>query len=215
MNNTLTLGIAIPTYAGHVQYLTGILDSISNSTVLPTQVSVSISSFNEDLDLKTYPFELIITTTLDYKNPSQNRNIAAKNLNTDIISFIDGDDLPHIQRNEFILKSFEDKDVSSLVHDYYQSPVKNESFLNFLYENMDLKVNHNDCIINYAAANSRGEGPAIHHAHVSIRKEIFDKIKYDEDENLKFREDTAFTRTLIENGYKISQLTNKLSQYLR
>ena len=101
----MTIGIAIPSYGEHVKYLENLLDRISMSTVLPKQVSVSVSSFDGELTFKDYPFELIITNTSEFKNTSQNRNIAASKLTTDIISFIDSDDLPHIKRNEFLLDS--------------------------------------------------------------------------------------------------------------
>ncbi len=50
----MTLGIAIPTYIGHLNYLTQLLDSLEQSTILPNQVSISISSFDGELNLKDY-----------------------------------------------------------------------------------------------------------------------------------------------------------------
>jgi hypothetical protein len=48
----MTLGIGIPTYIGHLWNLKNLLKQISKSTVLPTQVSVSISSFDEEIDFE-------------------------------------------------------------------------------------------------------------------------------------------------------------------
>lgn len=74
----MTIGIAIPTYKNHLNSLETLLDKISKSTILPNQVSVSISSTEEYIVENNYPFELILTVTNEYKNPSQNRNIAFK-----------------------------------------------------------------------------------------------------------------------------------------
>jgi hypothetical protein len=210
----MTLGIAIPTYSPHLKYLNDILNLLQKSTVKPNQVSISCSSLNEDynIDYKNYDFEIIFTPTKEIKNPSQNRNIAASKLNTDIISFIDGDDYPHVQRNEFILNSFKNDEVSSLVHDYYKSTHKNDNFLNSIYENMDLKINYVDSIINNYAT-SKILDLKLHNAHISLRKEVFEKMKYNENEQFKYMEDSLYTRNLVEGGYKISLITNELSQY--
>ena len=83
----MTLGIAIPTYIGHLKYLKEILDLLQNSTVKPNQVSISCSSLGDDyhINYENYDFEIIFTPTIEVKNPSQNRNIAASKLSTDII----------------------------------------------------------------------------------------------------------------------------------
>lgn len=46
----MTIGIAIPTYNNHLIFLNDLLTQISKSTILPKQVSVSISSFDGDLN---------------------------------------------------------------------------------------------------------------------------------------------------------------------
>ena len=211
----MTLGIAIPTYSGHLKYLDQILDLLQNSTIKPNQVSISCSSLNEEynIEFEKYDFKIIFTPTREIKNPSQNRNIAASKLTTDIISFIDGDDFPHIQRNEFILKSFENNEIMCLVHDYYQSVQKNEVFLKSIYEKIDLRINYIDIVIDNICATSSIRHLKLHNAHITVRKEIFDKIKYDEREEYKYKEDSIYTRDLVQNGYLISLLTNELSQY--
>ena len=143
----MTLGIAIPTYSGHLHNLPKILDILNNSTLPPDKVSVSCSSQSENVDFgNNYNFELIVKFTGDYKNPSQNRNIAGQELDTDIISFIDGDDLPHVQRNEYIMKSFENNDVVAILHNYYQSTNIND---NFIVGTLKSMIELNSLIIHY------------------------------------------------------------------
>lgn len=113
----MTIGIAIPVHYKYIPYLEPLLDSISNSTTPPTEVSVSISDCPDNFNLKEYPFKLILTKTKNKKNPCENRNIAANALSTDIISFIDSDDLSFSNRNEFLLKSFMNGS-NVVVHNY-------------------------------------------------------------------------------------------------
>jgi len=218
-----TLGIAIPIYKNHVSFLEKLLDVISQSTILPDQVSVSISSYEDFKVNKKYNFDLIISQTKEHKYTAQNRNIAASKLDTDIISFIDGDDLPHIQRNEYIIKSFKNTECKALVHDY-----KNGQDFNFLTQKYQIK--DEDLLINYLdiwndscpfALPSNNIHIPYHNAHISIAKDIFHNFKYNEYEN-ESREiwnshgcakDSLYTKTLVKNNIKISFLKNKLSLY--
>ena len=211
----MTIGIAIPTYDKHVFYLKTLLSIISESSVLPNQVSVSISSYDGDTVFDEYPFELIVTTTKDMKNPSENRNIAANKLTTDIISFIDGDDIPHVKRIEYILDSFK-MGAQAVVHNYHQNSnyelgwFKSElEPINYLHEYVDTLFEHT-----HYAQNSTNHQD-YHCAHISIKKDIFESIKYDESSNIIYYEDSIYTRQLINNNTKISYISNKLSQYVK
>jgi hypothetical protein len=211
----MTIGIAIPTYVGHINYLNKLLYTISKSSLLPTQVSVSISSFEGELNFEDYPFELIITKTLERKNPSQNRNIAASKLTTDIISFIDGDDLPHHKRNEYILSSFQNE-CNCVVHNYFQNSDHGSNWFESQMDTINYHHNYIDSIIDgcpFALNSDISNHRDYHCAHISIKKEIFDKIKFDESENIVYSEDSEYTKKLIKNDIKISYLSNRLSQY--
>jgi hypothetical protein len=211
----MTIGIAIPTFSGHVGFLKNLLYQISNSTVLPKQVSVSLSSFDGELELDTYPFDLIITKTKDFKNSSQNRNIAASKLETDIISFIDGDDLPHKKRNEFLLKSFENGS-QIVLHNYERD---NSYVVDYNQEINELDL-YKDYIDTFVAnesypISSKGHLP-YHNGHISILKTLFDKFKYDERDDLfGCCEDSEYNSRLVKNGYKICYIGNKLSYYYK
>jgi len=214
----MTLGIAIPTYSGHLFNIKNLLDILQNSTVKPNKVSISCSSQSESITFEDkYDFELIINITEGYRNPSQNRNIAASFLDTDIISFIDGDDLPHFQRNEFIMESFKDDNVIVLLHDYHQSRFINNDFIYSKYEKLNLMVNYIDTVFpnGYTGSKIPNHNYAHHHAHLSIKRELFNKIKYDEDQSLLYREDSVYVKELVLNGDKISFISNKLSQYIK
>ena len=214
----MTLGIAIPTYSGHISNIKNLLDILQNSTVKPNKVSISCSSQSENIIFEgKYDFEIIVNITEEYRNPSQNRNIAGSALDTDIISFIDGDDLPHFQRNEFIMESFKYDDVIALLHNYHQSPSINNEFLYNKYEKLNLMVNHIDTVYpnGYTGNKILNYDHAYHNAHLSIKREVFNRIKYDENQDILYREDTVYIKELVLNGNKISFISNKLSQYIK
>ena len=99
----MTIGIAIPVGKKDVIYLPRILDSLAESTIQPSQVSLSISGISKYQLPKEYDFEIIVSQVNYNLGAAANRNIAANNLSTDIISFIDADDMTHVQRNEYII----------------------------------------------------------------------------------------------------------------
>lgn len=211
----MTIGIAIPTYKNHLGSLEQLLDKIGKSTVLPTQVSVSISSTDDYSINKEYPFDLILTVTNEYKNPSQNRNIAASKLNTDIISFIDGDDFPHPQRNEFILKSF-GLGSECVVHNYHKNSHLYQDFFKVKYNDIVLLPKYIDTLYNDTIYPRSAVNHIDYHcAHISVSKGLYEKFQFNEDESVKYKEDSYYVRTLVENNHPICFLNNKLTLYLK
>ena len=209
----MTLGIAIPCHSEHIQFIDDILDKISQSTFLPSQVSISISSYDGEIKTKNYEFELIITKTIERKNACENRNIASNKLSTDIISFIDCDDIPHIKRNEYIVESFKNGSIV-LVHNYLQSNNRHTSFSNSSIGEILYYKDYIDGIIdNCPFALNINNHKDYHCAHISVTKEIFEKLKYDESIGHIPGEDGEYTKRIVKSGHKISYIENKLSQY--
>ena len=210
----MTIGIAIPTYSGHLYNLENLLTQISKSTVLPLEVSVSISSFDGDLNLGEYPFKLIITKNSEFRNVSQNCNTAASKLNTDVISFFGGDDLPHIKRNEYILKSFK-YGSDAVVHNYINAKKNITEFIDDIGE-LEFYLNYIDKVSEKPLYPISSVGGEVCYANgpISVSKEIFNKFNYNESQSLFKKEDAIYNRNLIENGYKISYIKNNLMLYI-
>lgn len=220
----MTFGIAIPTYIKHLSKLDSLLNSIQNSTVLPNEVSVSCSSYdNSDyyIDYSKYTFKLNVHFHSEYKNPSMNRNYAADKLNTDIISFIDGDDIPHPQRIEFILNSFINNGCDSILHNYKLSSNIDEVFQSNRYESIFYlhKYVNIPGVDNYPINVSYPHSDIYHlpyqNAHISVLKSVFDDHRYDESEIIKYKEDSEYCNRLVKNGIKISYILNPLSLYIK
>jgi len=206
----MTLGIAIPCSSGHVKYIPNLLNEIAKSTVLPLQVSISISSYDDEISLDSYPFEVIITKDSNDKNASMNRNIAGSKLTTDIICFFDCDDLPHYSRNEYLLESFK-LGASATVHDYEMSLSDIKEYENSIGEKQ-IYIDYIDTFITdtHAPSSSKEHLPYAN-GHISVLKKIFDLHKF--NENSTWSEDCEFNSQIIKMGYKISYINNKLSYY--
>lgn len=211
----MTLGIAIPCTVNHFEFLGDLLEKLSESTVLPDEVSISISSFSSTTNFKNYNFKLKIQTTKDQKNACENRNIAANNLTTDIISFFDADDLPHIKRNEYIKKSFL-SGSKVLVHNYHLDKNRESGF--YKNEIGDFKlspelINSVKPNLQFATNVNKHEDYAC--GHITVLKSVFEKIKYNESIGHLKGEDGEYTKRLVENDFKICYSFNKLSQYYK
>jgi len=211
----MTLGIAIPTYHGHMYNLENLLYQISNSTVLPQQVSVSISSLDYEFKPKKYPFELICSTTSEFKNVSQNCNISASKLSTDIISFFGGDDVPHIKRNEYLVQSFE-SGCDAVVHNYIINPNKKLTEFNSDIGRLDfyldyVDTSHNE---NHHPHSSKEINICYAGGPISVRNEVYQKYKYNEDNSIFKSEDAVYNSNLVKNGIKLSYIRNPLMIYI-
>lgn len=211
----MTIGIAIPTYWEHVEFLDRLLDSIARSTVQPSQVCVSMSEYGREIN-KDYPFDLIVLCTPLKRNVAQNTNRALSMLTTDIVSVIGGDDMVHPQRNEFLLRAFAHPKITAVVHNFHQDTVVNEAFLSSRYDLMELYVNYIDTLYpNIPYPTSAIEHLDFANGFISFRRELLSKYSYDESPEAEYIEDSLFNRKLVEDGYKISYIPQKLALYLK
>jgi glycosyltransferase involved in cell wall biosynthesis len=216
-----TLGIAIPVHGKNNLDFTKnvILKELQDSTIKPDKVSLSISGVESIEPFLDYGFEIIVTQNIELKNAAQNRNIAGSALNTDIISFIDSDDVPHKQRNEYILEVFNNFKTSAIVHNYEIGPQVSEEFLYRKYnKNIDKEIFFNaiDDINTghiWPAPSNRDLWTPCHNAHVSVLLDVFKKIKYNELPSFERIEDSVYTSELVQQGIHISIITTKLSWY--
>ncbi len=210
-----TIGLVIPLYEKHLVHLEELLHYISLSSILPCQVSISLSSLTKPIFLKAYPFDILLSTNRFFQNASENRNIAASRLKTNIISFIDADDLPYFNRFEFILRAFE-LGSQVVLHNYFKSPNRydfnfyqptghfeySNQFIDIITDNHSLPSNRN-LTVNYACG------------HVSLKTELFKKIKFKENNKFLYREDSEFVKVLFHYGIKPCYIHNYLSFYYK
>jgi glycosyltransferase involved in cell wall biosynthesis len=203
----MRIGVAIPCFIKHIDRCYELLDSINQQTRLPDQVVVSCSSSKSiDFMQKEYKFPLTIITTEERKNAAQNRNIAASNLNTDIITFFDADDIMHPQRIKAIEIVFQ-QPVDILLHSYYEKDECRSEFPDIkdvIIENDILCICYSGCIT-FKPNTPRAR---IHHGQASVTRRIFEQVKFPEETTFETREDCVFCRRIFE-------LPNIRSSYIR
>ena len=208
-----TLGIAIPCYKPHWEILPALLKNIQESTRLPDKVVVSCSSWHENGErvLEDYPFPVLVLFTTQIQNASQNRNRAGTRLDTDLISFIDADDRMHPRRLDIVEKTME---ANPQVHALYHGYVYRHDY-NYEFTEEDAT----SCLLNIERTpdpiwtNCRVVEPLLHHAHVTVHKETFQKLKFVEERWAHRIEDGIYARQLIEQGFTIRYIPFRLSLY--
>jgi glycosyltransferase involved in cell wall biosynthesis len=212
-----SIGVAIPCYKGHLGALPHLLDSIEKQTRKPERVAISCSSTEPSdvslsLDSYSFPVELILHS--DKKAAAENRNCAADHLTTDILTFMDADDIMHPQRLEVINTCFTKyTDVKILLHHYEMDATISLPH----YENLDCfhfnrlfrcphgSTQHADYLFQ----------SVVHNGQPSVTRHVFDQIRFDESPHAYTREDTLFCTTVISMfPYQTAYCPYKLSTYV-
>ena len=182
-NTNETIGVAIPCYKYHIPKLTRCLDSIEAQTVKPNKVVVVCSSSEQyDIPNYNYSFPLDIVVRPDRRNAAQNRNQAASLLDTDLISFFDGDDIMHPQRIEFVKKNTRDILLHGHISEGSFQPYDTVSTLQ-----NKLRRCYSGCAMIPGNVNAK-----IHHAHSTVRHSIWKRIMYHEEAEFERKEDAVF-----------------------
>ena len=207
-----TIGIAIPCYNKHIPRLLECLESIDSQTIKPDVVSISCSSTAEgDFPLlRKYEFPVLVSTCKERKNSGQNRNIAARRLDTELISFFDADDNMHPQRIEGLFIAFREHcDIA--LHSFFE---KEDALIPYP------AINHFNVIRNKLYRCPTGciilDGKShIHHAHVTVRKEIFEQYPFTGKEENVLKEDCIFCYKIFSiPGIQTAYLNYPLSKYI-
>jgi len=217
MESSLSIGIVIPCYIYHLPKLELLLDSINSQTIKPSKVIVSCSSTKSEqmyINCHKYNFPLFILTTEMRLNASQNRNLGSSYIDTDIISYFDADDIMHPQRIEIILNSFQKYNPNIILHSYLCNEETKNQFDKYeneipIIENRLIKSPTGCAVISYDFS------LRIHHSQVSIKREIFDKIKFREEKEYERKEDSIFCGDVLgsEYGKKNIYINLGLSKY--
>ena len=213
------IGVAIPCYSGHAHLLNSLLENIYNSTVKPAQIAVSCSSWNKDEEQAGLYKDIPIKIKYSKRqiNQAENRNIAAGLLDTELISFIDADDLMHPQRIEYIIKAFQQSSFDVIYHnfdgqgdDHYNDPFGEIGQLKLSNNAFEVDPNNKLGIVLKGYEN----GVGCHNAHLTVKRKIMKRFKFDENWEVYRSEDSLFTRMLVENKVPCGYIDNKLSRYM-
>ena len=193
----MRIGVAIPCYKGHIANIKGLLDSIALQTRLPDDVFISCSSsVPSDFPYVSadYSFPFRVLTHDIRQNVAQNRNIAGAHLDTDIITFFDADDQMHPQRLEIIEDCFTKHDSMIVLHNFESTGAPFfpfDSDFPYLVNQLDR------CPWGSTIIKTRPSGLQIHNGQPSIRREVFDTIRFNESAACLTKDDTVFCADVI------------------
>lgn len=195
-----TIGLVISCYKPHIPLLGRVLWSVNNQTHKPDMVIVSCSSSEEsDIIYKEsdYNFPLKFFIHNEKKNAAQNRNFGSRQLNTDIISYFDVDDIMHPQRIEIIYKCFSLYPNTLLfIHNLRLSP----NDLNFPQYNInDIDFECDPCVISEdgAVMYKYDNNIRIMNSNCSVPKKICEEVQFIETSEGFGKEDTLFNSYII------------------
>ena len=211
--------VVIPCFINHLSKLINLLESLELQTRPPDEVIVSCSSTNDFIFLKEYIFPIKLFIHKDKKNAAENRNIAASKISEDtgIICFFDADDIMHPQRIELLEYIF-NKGNDIVLHNFINSDININDFINSRKNVEEYNIIYNNLIpapsgcathkINY------GNMGIITHGHVSIRRELFNIVKFKEEDQYCCKDDSLFCGDILKiPGLKNAYIKDAMSIY--
>ena len=195
------ISLGLPSIPKHTKHLDELIDSVNNQELLPYEIIISLSETNandgkqlEDKLNKLSKVNVKIIASEKKQYEGENRNICGKHCNTEIISFIDSDDLLCPSR----IWVLED------VYKKYNYDV--------LYHNYNIRDDISQCSNNYKIVNDRNvtkkqyEDSAIIFSagHLTIRTDLLNKYQMDISKGVGI--DIRYLHTLFENNINIVSL---------
>jgi len=181
--------------------------SIRSQTTRPKAVILVVSNTSSSSDeIKKelmkfmYPIRLEVYAYPNRLMQSQGRNIALAHTTSDIVSFIDADDFSHPQRVEFIVRLFsKHRKLRLLLHEFTTEAENIQSWRTQRLRYVTSKTRYTSflCQAELQTRHQPHLDLPVHHAHVSVRREVFRNHKFDETVASYRIEDSLFVREII------------------
>lgn len=208
MSNIVTVGIpCIPKHIGHLNEL---IKNINDQELLPNEIIISLSESNNNEgnnlekelnDISISPVRVI--TSEGKKYAGENRNICGKFCNTELITFIDSDDLMCPSRIKILYDLYSSLNYDVLFHNFIDSysQIKCSSD----YDNINNKKITKK---QYMSNNTTDETKSVYlenvaHGHFTIKKDILNKHPIDIN---GYGEDTRYLHKLFKNDLNVISL---------
>ena len=196
-----TISLCITCYDGDYHLLVGLLTEFSKQVVLPDEIIISSSGMKEEdlLPLEVYYVDgeevpVIHQNSEERTIQSVARNAGARASTKDVIIFFDVDDIPHPQKIE-VTKDlfFHGTEIQAFIHSYKDGEDKTFDDINEVkYCRVIAKHPENTNIITEAGV------AGIHHSHIAIRREVFDKVQFNESPEFYRLEDGKFCQDIVD-----------------
>lgn len=207
----LTTSVIIPCHHSHFKFLFNLLEHLSQQSVTPNEVVISLSEANkvdnnrlEELQNFLWPFALKLICTNNKKKAGINRNIACSKAQGELLLCIDADDIPHEKRVEITKYLFEKYHIDLMLHQHsysssefstHEISLDNFEFSKLTYLNPFLYIKNVSYYTN---------------GHPSLLKTVFNKVKWT---SLARAEDFEFNLNVCLKFHNLLYLPMVLSLY--
>lgn len=209
MNN---ISLAITAYSGDCRLLPATLEYFTHQTFCPYEIIVYVSNVDSinipktlHINNQIIPIHQVISTKRTMQSVA--RNVCASIATGDIVIFFDVDDIPHPQKLEITNYIFHHANVDFLLHNFTSN--------NSLFPQIDVNtlILKDNLQLNPNNTNLMCENWPIHHAHIAVKKYVFQNIKFNESLEMYRKEDGKFCQDLISNDYTGYYCTSPLVSY--
>lgn len=211
----MNISLIITLYPPHFKYIIDLIKNIEQFTLLPAEVIISVSEYNDTIPMINSSTLNIRLLPINIKqNAAQNRNRAINVAIYDYVCIVDGDDLVHLKKLEIcsnIVKN--NPEVTLLLHNYDFFKEKQIWNINKSIDDSNIKIH--ECFINPTCTNLMTSPTqlSLHHAHVFFKKSIFNDIKYREDICYERIEDGLFCQDVLRRFGKVYMIDLNLIGY--
>lgn len=206
-----TICVGVPCYKPHLSKLKNLLDSLEVQTRKPDEVIVSTSSTlpDEIPTLPRYSFPIIYIIDAKQRKAAENRNNCLRLMRSDIISFVDADDICHKQRLEFIERAVLNG-AQFVLHGF--STVLANLDITYKPENV-IQMDVLQRAPSGCAVHKYNQYLSIAHGHCSATKELVKKIEFGETPYYDRREDALYCWESLGRATKNAYLNMYASYY--
>lgn len=209
----MRIGVAIPCYKYHLPVLKRCLDSLERQTQPPDEVVVVCSSTTSaDIPVYNYRFPLRIIARPERRNAAENRNLAAAELTTELVTFFDCDDEMHPQRIQILVDTFHQTNPDICLHSFLEKEETKQPFAQI--QSPHRTMNHLRRAPSGCAILDTNSTARIHHSQVTVSKFILSRIRFKEDIGHERREDAVFCGDVLDMpGCQSVYIADPLSKY--
>jgi glycosyltransferase involved in cell wall biosynthesis len=195
-----TISLCITCYDGDYHLLVPLLTKFATQVVLPDEIIISSSGVKEEdliplevLHVNGEEVPIINHNSEERTMQSVARNAGARVSTKDVIVFFDVDDIPHPQKIEVTRDIFNGTEVQAFIHGYKSGEDKTfDDIDEITYCRVIAKHPENTNIIT-----EEGVG-GIHHSHIAVRREVFDKVQFNESAEYYRLEDGKFCQDIVD-----------------
>lgn len=210
------ISLCITCYDQDYILIHGLLKEFEKQTCSPKEIIVYISGIHETYIPKQININGVIVpvfTIFSSKrtNQAKARNICAKIASENYVIFFDVDDIPHIQKidiSRLIIDQY--SDIDFVLHNYDTNNKHYSRAKLFPIENIEL---YRITDIDKNSTNIICENFNIHHSHILVKRNIFEKVSFNETNEFYRKEDGKFCQDLVLNDFKGFYCPYKLVNY--